>query len=148
MDEALDQDALDNTYPGRKPLSKTPKLRGTAVKAVDQILQEKVRLRTGEYFYCDRCKDPIYLPENGYLIHGNIYLAAPRERLGVIGDNFPHSQPGEPISPQDVLETVLCKKCFCEALDLPKPPPASSKVLFRPGEKKKAPPDELWGTDL
>jgi hypothetical protein len=141
MDEALDQDALDATFPGRKPLSKTTKLRGTAAQAVDQVLKSKARLRTAEYYFCDRCEDPIYLPDNGFVLHGNIYLAAPRERLGLLGDNFPNSQPGEPILPQDVTEIVLCKRCFCEALALPRPTLQKSFPL-RPAESKKAPP--LW----
>jgi hypothetical protein len=77
---------------------------------------KKPRMRTVASYLCDQCDVPIQHPDQGFVIHGNIYTADTTCRGGVIGNNFPDVQPGDKIEVGDVKETVLCLNCFSEAL--------------------------------
>lgn len=83
----------------------------------------KEKMRTVQHFLCDRCDITIVNPENGFVIHGNIYTANPDAPSGVIGNNFP-GDPEERVSA--VRKTVLCRKCFLEAIESVKSPPHST----------------------
>lgn len=77
----------------------------------------KPRMRKREFYVCDRCDTTISKPEDGLIVHGNIYVADPSCRGGLIGNNFPNVKPGDKIEVTDVKETVFCTACFKLALD-------------------------------
>lgn len=76
----------------------------------------KPRMRTVEHFLCDYCDSQISKPEDGFVIHGNIYVADPKKTGGLIGNNFPDD--GEPVTQDNVTKTVMCRHCFMKALGL------------------------------
>ena len=86
-----------------------------ALKPIKEKLREsrKPRLRTVEQYLCDNCDGIIREPHDGFVIHGNVYVADPSSLGGLIGNNFPDEGKLE-----DVKKTVLCKRCFCKALNL------------------------------
>ena len=63
-------------------------------------------------YKCDKCKKIITNPEDGLVVHGNIYVANPELLGGLVGDNFP--TPSEPslTSRDDVKMTAYCVPCF------------------------------------
>ena len=66
-------------------------------------------------YKCDKCKKIINEPTGGLVIHGNIYVADPTQRGGLIGNNFPKK--GERFETEDaVARTVLCVPCFLNAV--------------------------------
>jgi len=67
-------------------------------------------------YLCDQCNIPILNPEDGFVIQGNIYVANPEYRGGLIGNNFPKAINGR-IQIDQINEVVYCKKCFFEMLD-------------------------------
>jgi len=69
----------------------------------------------------DRCGRVLLSPEDGLVIHGNIYVADPTTRGGLIGNNFPKPSEPTPTGSIDeiVKETVLCVSCFMKTC-LPK----------------------------
>jgi hypothetical protein len=67
-------------------------------------------------YLCDQCNIPILNPEDGFVIQGNIYVANPEYRGGLIGNNFPKPINGR-IQIDQINEAVYCKKCFFEMLD-------------------------------
>jgi hypothetical protein len=67
-------------------------------------------------YLCDQCNIPILNPEDGFVIQGNIYVANPEYRGGLIGNNFPKAINGR-IQIDQINEAVYCKKCFFEMLD-------------------------------
>jgi hypothetical protein len=67
-------------------------------------------------YLCDQCSIPILNPEDGFVIQGNIYVANPEYRGGLIGNNFPKAINGR-IQIDQINEAVYCKKCFFEMLD-------------------------------
>jgi hypothetical protein len=72
-----------------------------------------------EVYTCDACEGVITRPQDGYIVHGNIYDATVQGRGGLIGNNFPE---GNEVSAEEVKESVYCKSCFVKALGLePKP---------------------------
>lgn len=79
----------------------------------------KPRLRTVEHFLCDCCDVEIKSPEEGFIIHGNIYVADPNTIGGLIGDNFPEGD--ELVAKDQVTKSVMCRSCFMRALNLFKP---------------------------
>lgn len=83
---------------------------------IKQKLHEsrKPRLRTIEQYLCDNCDSVIGDSTEGFIIHGNIYVADPTTLGGLIGNNFPE----EGGNIEDVRKTVFCRKCFCKALGL------------------------------
>jgi hypothetical protein len=80
----------------------------------------KPPLRTVQHYLCDRCDEMISRAEDGFIIHGNIYTADPSCCGGLIGNNFPvpSGEPGQMFVLDQVQKTVLCKRCFSEALGL------------------------------
>jgi uncharacterized protein YlaI len=92
------------------------------------VMARKQRMRTVEQYLCDDCDRIIVKPTDGFVIQGNIYVADPSTRGGLIGNNFPEVKDGETISLDSVKQTVLCTSCFLKALGLelnsqPKPIP-------------------------
>ena len=94
--------------------------KGSALEPIREKLRmaRKPRMRTVEQFLCDHCDAVIAKPTDGYVVHGNIYVAEPSCRGGLIGNNFPEVQPGETITLESVKQTVYCKACFLKALGL------------------------------
>ena len=74
----------------------------------------KGRMRTIEYYLCDSCDKPILNPQDGLVVHGNIYTADPSCNGGLIGNNIPDSK--ELVSVENIKKTVLCRSCFMEAI--------------------------------
>ena len=74
------------------------------------------RMRTVTHYICDQCDQPILTPDNGFIVHGNIYVADTSRQGGLIGNNFPDEG-----SAEDVKKSVFCKKCFLQALNLKEP---------------------------
>lgn len=106
---------------GSKPPPKAvPKLVASpALEGYRQSIVAKTkgqRMRTQGFYLCDKCDAIILKPENGFIVHGNIYVADLKFRGGLIGNNFPNVTPGDKIEVTDVKETVYCKKCFLLAL--------------------------------
>lgn len=62
-------------------------------------------------YKCDKCKVLIEKPEDGVIVHGNIYHADPNERGGLVGNNFP-TEGDRCVSPEAVAESVYCQRCF------------------------------------
>jgi uncharacterized protein YlaI len=88
------------------------------------VMARKQRMRTVEQYLCDDCDTIIVKPTDGFVIQGNIYVADPSTRGGLIGNNFPEVKDGEAISLDSVKQTVLCASCFLKALGLePNPQP-------------------------
>lgn len=77
-------------------------------------MARKARMRTVQMLLCDSCDEVILQPEDGYIVHGNIYVADPDCLGGLIGDNFP-SEEGATVD--QVTQQVFCKKCFMKALE-------------------------------
>lgn len=76
--------------------------------------------KTVTMYHCDNCNKIIDLPDHdlktgipGFIIHGNIYVADPSQKGGLIGNNFEKDENGNIIN---VKEDVLCKKCLLNAL--------------------------------
>ena len=76
----------------------------------------KPKMRTVEQYLCDHCDKVIDKPENGFIIHGNIYVADPSCMGGLIGNNFPPCEEGETVSIEKIKQTVMCKPCFLKAI--------------------------------
>lgn len=90
----------------------------------------KPKMRTVQSYMCDSCDVIIGKPEDGYVVHGNIYVADPATRGGLIGNNFPETLPGEQIDPQAVRETVYCTRCMLRALGLRSSPKLTTRGGF------------------
>jgi len=73
------------------------------------------RMKIGQFYFCDDCKQPIYNPSMGYIVQGNIFAADPSQRLGMIGDNFPKEAT---FTVDDVRERVYCRRCLMTALNM------------------------------
>lgn len=103
--------------------SRLLKARGGTLEPVREKLRmaRKPRMRTVEQYLCDHCDTVITKPTEGYIVHGNIYVAEPSCRGGLVGNNFPEVEPGESITPDSVKQTVFCKACFLKALGLELP---------------------------
>jgi uncharacterized protein YlaI len=95
-------------------------------------MARKPRMRKIEQYLCDKCDKVIAQPTDGFIIQGNIYVADPTCRGGLIGDNIPpyqsHTQPPEEptFKREDIREMVMCRTCFFEALGI------SQKMNLRP----------------
>jgi hypothetical protein len=88
-------------------------------KVKDSIeMARKPKMRTVEQFLCDQCDKVIAKPEDGFIIHGNIYVADPTCRGGLIGNNIPEVAAGEKIDPEAIKQTVLCKHCLLKSLNM------------------------------
>jgi hypothetical protein len=108
-----------------KAVKLPPENSNTSLNEIKRTLKKKEKMRRCQYYLCDHCDQPIYEAQDGYVIHGNIYVADPNCRGGVVGNNFPEVNPGEKIEVTDVRETVYCKRCFIEAIGLFEPKSAS-----------------------
>jgi hypothetical protein len=66
-----------------------------------------------QFYACGQCRRTINPPEDGLCVHGNIYVADPASRGGLIGNNIDVGPDGRITG---VRETVLCRTCFNEAV--------------------------------
>lgn len=78
-------------------------------------MARKARMRTVQMLLCDSCDKVILRPEDGYIVHGNIYVADPSCRGGLIGNNFPEE---EGATVDCVTQQVFCNGCFKKALEI------------------------------
>ena len=74
-------------------------------------------------YKCSVCEKVILKPEDGLVVHGNIYVADPTTRGGLVGNNFP-TEPvefdrGSALVGGVVKETAFCTGCFLKTC-LPK----------------------------
>ncbi len=104
-----------------KPVNLPPENSNVSLNEIKRTLKQKERMRRRQFYICDACDQPIYQPEDGFVIHGNIYVADPTGRGGLIGNNFPDVKPGDKIEVTDVQETVYCQRCFIRAIGLYEP---------------------------
>jgi len=82
-------------------------------------MARKPRLRTVKQYLCDSCDRVIDKPSEGFIVHGNIYVADPSCRGGLVGDNFPSLEDEkQTLTLDQIKKTVLCKVCFLKALGL------------------------------
>lgn len=82
-------------------------------------MAKKARMRIVQMLLCDSCDEVILRPEDGLIVHGNIYVADPSCRGGLIGNNFPEE---EDATVDRVTQQVFCNECFKKALKIaPKP---------------------------
>lgn len=88
------------------------------IKAHIKKARAKERMRTVSHYLCDRCDKPIMNPESGFVVQGNVYVADPSCRGGLIGNAFPDPDENGMISAEGVQETVFCKLCLIEILGL------------------------------
>lgn len=103
---------------------------GSLKEIKDQIREaRKARCRTVQQYLCDACDAVITNPGCGFVVHGNIYCADPTQLGGLIGDNFPKHE--GPIESSEVRKTVLCKRCFLDALGI------EQKFDFAAGQRGK-----------
>jgi hypothetical protein len=80
-------------------------------------------MTTVTLYKCDNCDKIIQKPDDGVVIQGNIYVADPQTRGGLIGNNFPEpnsnlSVPPKTFTQDDVKESVYCIPCFMNAIDI------------------------------
>lgn len=94
-------------------------------KAVTEA--RKQRMRTVQQYLCDRCDHIIQDPSAGFVIQGNIYVADPCTRGGVVGDNFPEPDEEGKIKLDAIRETVLCQTCLFSILGMLGVSPKSPK---------------------
>lgn len=78
----------------------------------------KHKMRVVEHYLCDSCDKLIEKPTQGFVIQGNIFVADPKTRGGLIGNNFPEPDVDDKIEMSSVRQSVLCKECFCRALGI------------------------------
>jgi len=97
------------------------------VKGHIKKARTKDRMRTVSHYLCDVCDKPIYDVKDGFVVQGNIYVADPTCRGGLIGNAFPESSIDGTIVVTDVKETVFCKACFFTALGISKGHPKLGK---------------------
>ena len=73
---------------------------------------------TVQLYKCDACQKIITDPKDGIVVHGNIYVADPTQRGGLIGNNFPTDVDDVKFeSVEDAVEeSVYCKGCFLKAV--------------------------------
>lgn len=96
-----------------------------SLKKVKEHLEmaRKPKMRTVQHYLCDQCDNTIPSPSEsdepkGFVVHGNILVADPNNKGGLIGNNFPEVKEGEKIEPEAVKQTVLCTGCFLAALGI------------------------------
>lgn len=86
-------------------------------KDVKKQLQRarKPKMRTVQHYLCDHCDCMIPDPEQGFIIHGNVYTADATCQGGLVGNNFPDE---DTFTIDKVEKTVLCRQCLLEALGI------------------------------
>jgi hypothetical protein len=119
-----------------KPVKLPPENGNASLNEVKRSLKKKEKMRRCQFYLCDACDKPIYEATDGFVVHGNVYVADPNTRGGLIGNNFPEVVPGEKIEVTDVQETVYCKRCFIEAIGLFEPSNAIRGDVNTEGLKK------------
>jgi len=79
-------------------------------------------MTTVTLYQCDGCNKVIQKPDHGLVVHGNIYVADPKRRGGLIGNNFPTENPPgttpKSFTEDEVKESVYCIPCFMSAIDV------------------------------
>lgn len=120
------------------------KTRSASLQPIKELVGKKQKMRRRNYYLCDSCDDPIYNPEDGYVVHGNIYVADPDVSGGLIGNNFPEGD--AKFSAEDVGSSVYCRKCLLKALNLEKqmsgfvPRANTPRTKKREADSDEAPP--------
>jgi hypothetical protein len=100
-------------------------------------MARKPRMRVVEKLLCDKCDSLIVDPEDGFIVHGNIYVADPSRRGGLVGDNFPPPEDG---TLDQVRKSVFCKDCFVTVVGLEDTPPPNEFGNFWMEEELALPP--------
>jgi len=68
---------------------------------------------------CGKCGKKVMNPEDGFIIKGNIYVADPDDRRGLIGNAFPEPDKNNGfIHAGDIEEYCFCKACLSEVLGI------------------------------
>lgn len=98
-------------------------------------MSRKPKMRVAQQYLCDNCDKTIQNPNEGFIVQGNIYVADPSVRGGLIGNNFP---PEESFNLGQVHENVYCKKCFCELLQIPFSETPIEKSKYLPSSKPRS----------
>ncbi len=73
-----------------------------------------------QIYCCNQCESPIMQPEHGYIITGNITTASVDSPAGYIGGGkwLSDIKHDHRIVLGDIPETILCKKCLLEILNI------------------------------
>lgn len=79
-------------------------------------MNRKTKMRIVQHYLCDNCDTAIINEDKGYVVQGNIYVANPTSRGGLVGNNFPEE---EVFNIDQVHESVLCQQCLCAILNIP-----------------------------
>ena len=104
----------------KKILKKRSFVMDDGIKAHVRKARAKERMRTVSHFLCDACDEVILNPEDGFIVQGNVYVADPSFRGGLIGNAFPDPDDKGMIPAEEVRQTVFCKECLVKALGLEK----------------------------
>jgi hypothetical protein len=127
MNRAL-QEALVTTPERRDEASAKKIMKKSGSKCLEPLketiaMARKSKMRTVEQYLCDQCDNIIPKSKNnkveGVIVQGNIYVADPTTRAGLIGNNIPEvaGEDGR-ISPDSIRQTVLCVQCFLKGIGL------------------------------
>ena len=118
------QDRVENRWVGQILKNKT-----TPFQEIKENLRmaRKPKMRTVQLLQCDACDKVIMEPEDGFIVQGNIYVADPANRGGLIGNNIPLNGGVE-----EIQESAFCKRCFIKALHLDK----TSSAIWDSQKKK------------
>lgn len=84
---------------------------------------------------CDRCEKLIADVTTGYIIKGNIYVADPNERGGLVGNAFPTPNSGGMINVNQIHEYCFCTACLLEVLNIRYSNRKNDDVKFPPPDK-------------
>jgi hypothetical protein len=107
-------------------------LKDSKMKSMSSIKEaltsaRKNKMRVVKRYLCDSCDKNIEKSLDGFVVHGNVYVADPNLRGGLIGNNFPDPDEKNQVNIDEIKETVLCKACFCRALGIDLPVKNTSK---------------------
>ena len=124
IDAALEMGKINNL---REKQQVDKMLKKGSHQSVNDIKEDlgdikKIKMRIVEQYLCDKCDQVIPLSplsknkNEGFVIHGNIYVADPSQILGLVGNNFPDLNSEEKVDINLIKKSVLCKKCFGEII--------------------------------
>lgn len=121
LDSPFKNNSLGNIMSGKEERYIVTTLKESTMKSLSSIKEniidsKRKKMRVVNHYLCDSCDKNIQKPTDGFVIHGNIYLADPDVRGGLIGDNFPKPDEKNNINADSIKQTVLCKDCFLRAL--------------------------------
>ena len=85
-----------------------------AKKSITEARKNKMRIV--EHYLCDNCDRVIDKPCQGFVIQGNIFVADPKVKGGLVGNNLPDPDEKNMIDINAIKQTVLCQGCLCQAL--------------------------------